>query len=51
MVNNDNNDTSNNIESNMDSFLLIYTILGDWGFSGNLPLNYFILLIYFSLLH
>ena len=29
MVNNDNNDTSNNIESNVDSFLLIYTILGD----------------------
>ena len=30
MVNNDNNDTSNNIESNMDFFPLIYTILGGW---------------------
>ena len=31
MVNNDSNDTSNSIESNMYSFFLIYTILGGWG--------------------
>ena len=52
MVNNDdNNDTKNNIESNMDSYFLIHTILGGWGFLGNLPLNYFLFLIYSGLLH